>query len=86
MTDQPSISPTLPLYGEATLADKMETVDADAIQASDAEARLAERFTKAGVVMAAGGAYHAEQAGYFRLIFTAEDGRVEEGIRRYARV
>jgi hypothetical protein len=48
----------------------------------DAEAKLSERFTKAGVVMAAGAAYHAEQAGYFRLTFAAEDGRVEEGIRR----
>lgn len=47
-----------------------------------AESVLAKEFEEAGVIMAAGSAYHAEKAGFFRLIFTAEDGRVEEGIRR----
>lgn len=47
-----------------------------------AEAILSKEFEEAGVVMAAGSTYHAEKAGYFRSIFTAEDGRVEEGIRR----
>lgn len=47
-----------------------------------AESILAKEFEEAGLVMAAGSAYHAEKAGHFRLIFTAEDGRVEEGIQR----
>ncbi|TLD29369.1 putative classes I and II family [Venturia nashicola] len=47
-----------------------------------AESILSKEFEEAGVDMAAGSAYHAEKAGYFRLIFTAEDGRVGEGIKR----
>ena len=48
------------------------------------EKELNERLAKAGVLLASGGPYHSEKAGWFRLVFSWEREYLEEGLRRYA--
>ena len=48
-----------------------------------AERLLSSRLQSAGVVMSSGEAYHAQEPGRFRLVFSLEENTVREGIARY---
>ncbi|RSL58227.1 hypothetical protein CEP54_007885 [Fusarium duplospermum] len=52
----------------------------------EAEKKLSQRFTRAGVIMDTGGEYRAPRAGRFRLMFTVEEGTLREGIKRISAV
>jgi len=48
----------------------------------DAEKDLSSRLLQAGVEMSTGFAYHNEEPGWFRVIFSVEREALEEGLRR----
>lgn len=49
----------------------------------EAESKLSKRINEVGVVMSMGASYHEEKAGWFRVIFSLEEGKLWEGLRRY---
>ncbi|KAI0377193.1 acc synthase [Hypomontagnella monticulosa] len=51
-----------------------------------AERLLSQRFHEAGVIMAAGEAYHAPSPGKFRLVFCLDEATIREGIKRISAV
>lgn len=54
----------------------------DDIDAWAAEARLATRLTKAGVLLSTGQRYQSTQPGNFRMIFSYDEATLREGIKR----
>ncbi|KAM6511371.1 hypothetical protein FALCPG4_016376 [Fusarium falciforme] len=52
----------------------------------EAEKRLSQRLTRAGVIMDTGSEYRAPRAGRFRLMFTVDEGTLREGIKRTSAV
>ncbi|KAJ4217967.1 hypothetical protein NW759_008562 [Fusarium solani] len=52
----------------------------------EAEKRLSQRLTRAGVIMDTGSEYRAPRAGRFRLMFTVDEGTLREGIKRISAV